>query len=96
MSGGSRSRRVESTCPNLTKMGPSASSARRNRTARGSSSTRQKSSALMHARKPAHALVAEKELVEPVAEADGEDFQQSEQAHETILTRVKTGRVAPA
>ena len=35
MSGGSRSRRVDSTWPNLTKIGPSASSARRRRTARG-------------------------------------------------------------
>src|SRR5712692_6366576 len=44
-SAGTRSRRVESTWPNLTKMGPSASSARRNRTPRGSRSARKKSSA---------------------------------------------------
>ena len=35
MSGGMRSRRVESVWPNLTKIGPSASRARRRRTARG-------------------------------------------------------------
>ena len=35
MSCGRRSRRVESTWPNLTKIGPSVSSARRRRTARG-------------------------------------------------------------
>src|SRR6266849_79137 len=44
-SAGSRSRRVESTWPNLTKMGPSASSARRSRTPRGSESERKKNSA---------------------------------------------------
>src|SRR6266571_84369 len=44
-SAGSKSRRVESTWPNLTKMGPSASSARRSRAPRGSESARKKSSA---------------------------------------------------
>src|SRR5882762_1002964 len=44
-SAGKRSRRVENTWPNLTKMGPSASSARRSRTARGSESARKKRSA---------------------------------------------------
>src|SRR6267143_4013656 len=44
-SAGKRSRRVESTWPNLTKIGPSASSARRNRTPRGSRSVRKKESA---------------------------------------------------
>jgi len=43
MSGGRRSRRVESTCPNLTKIGPSVSSARRSRTARGASNVRKDS-----------------------------------------------------
>src|SRR2546427_4987004 len=41
-SAGSKSRRVESTWPNLTKMGPSASSARRSRAPRGSESARKK------------------------------------------------------
>ncbi len=40
---GSRSRRVDSTWPNLTKIGPSASSARRSRTARGADRSRQNS-----------------------------------------------------
>ncbi len=40
MSSGSRSRRVDSTWPNLTKIGPSRSSARRRRTPRGSSRRR--------------------------------------------------------
>src|SRR6266571_5019324 len=43
-SAGKRSRRVESTWPNLTKMGPSASSARRSRAPRGSLSARKKRS----------------------------------------------------
>jgi len=42
MSRGRRSRRVDNTCPNLTKIGPSASSARRRRTERGASKRRQK------------------------------------------------------
>src|SRR6266581_2677519 len=46
-SAGSRSRRVESTWPNLTKMGPSASSARRRRTPRGRASERKKKSAFV-------------------------------------------------
>ena len=37
ISGGSRSRRVESACPSLMKMGPSSSSASRRRSARGAS-----------------------------------------------------------
>src|SRR6266700_8226700 len=45
MSGGIRSRRVESIWPNLTKIGPRASSARRRRTARGAERSRQKVSA---------------------------------------------------
>src|SRR5882672_10667698 len=44
-SAGKRSRRVESTWPNLTKMGPSASSAKRSRAPRGSESERKKRSA---------------------------------------------------
>src|SRR5882762_9818868 len=44
-SAGRRSRRVESTWPNLTNIGPSASSARRSRTPRGSRSVRKKKSA---------------------------------------------------
>src|SRR5438445_7627840 len=44
-SAGKRSRRVESTWPNLTKMGPSASSARRSRAPRGSLRARKKRSA---------------------------------------------------
>ncbi|MNY10029.1 hypothetical protein D3C86_1429830 [compost metagenome] len=40
MSGGIRSRRVDSTCPNLTKIGPSAVSAIRRRSPRGCSSLR--------------------------------------------------------
>ena len=40
ISGGSKSARVDSTCPNLTKMGPRASSASRKRWPRGASSRR--------------------------------------------------------
>src|SRR5476649_2217323 len=40
MSTGSKSRRVDSTCPNLTKIGPRLSSARRSRTPRGTSNLR--------------------------------------------------------
>jgi hypothetical protein len=40
MSGGMRSRRVDSTWPNFTKMGPSCSSASRRRWPRGASSLR--------------------------------------------------------
>ncbi len=42
MSSGSRSRRVDMTCPNLTKIGPSDSSASLSRTARGKVLRRQK------------------------------------------------------
>ncbi len=44
ISAGIRSRRVESTCPNFTKIGPSRSSASRSRCPRGASSLRPKES----------------------------------------------------
>ena len=69
MSGGSRSRRVDSTCPNLTKIGPSCSSAEaqalaaRRVEAAGRASSRATSSA-----HPALAKARQRELVQPEAQ----------------------------
>src|ERR1700704_5893238 len=72
MSVGKRSRRVESICPNLTKIGPSSCKASRKDRARGRP-------------QPAKPLVAEQELVEPVLERDEQNLGQSEQAHAAIV-----------
>jgi hypothetical protein len=60
-------------------MGPSASSARLGKHAPEEQGVDQRAQS-------AHALVTEKKLVESVAEANGDDFQQAQEAHETILT----------
>ena len=81
MSVGSRSRRVDSTCPNLTKIGPSASSARRSRTARGRRVAAPQERRVEERAHAARALVLERELVQPEAHADREDLEQPEEAH---------------
>jgi hypothetical protein len=83
ISSGSRSRRVESTWPNLTKIGPSDSSARRRRSAaRPAQTVRQKNNTLTSQRNRLGALMAEEELVQTVTGAGIEDANQPQQTHQ--------------
>ena len=81
MSVGSRSRRVDSICPNLTKIGPRSSSARRRRTARGADRSRQNSGAVNERAQPAQARVVEREIVETVLERDNDDPSEATKPH---------------
>ena len=77
MSVGRRSRRVESTCPNFTKIGPSASSALRSLTARGVVRRPGNRMRGRNLRTP-RALVFERQLVEPESQPDRNDAHQAE------------------
>ena len=79
MSAGIRSRRVDSIWPNLTKIGPSVSSARRNRTARGSESRRQNNKALTGARNARTRYAETAKLLSVEPEVLGERFNPVEQ-----------------
>jgi hypothetical protein len=71
MSAGSRSRRVDSTWPNLTKMGPRCSSAWRRRWPRGASSCAERR--WCRAGPATQAEAGERQLVQPVAQDHPED-----------------------
>ena len=73
MSGGSRSRRVDSTWPNLTKIGPSA---RAPRAAAGRAARRRRPASTRSTKSP---RIARHELVQPEAQADREDAHQPQQ-----------------
>ena len=81
MSVGSRSRRVDSTWPNLTKIGPRLSSASAQAHRARARQVAPERDAVDERPQPANALVAEQELVETVALRHGQDAEQSRQAH---------------
>ena len=94
----SRSRRVDSICPNLTKIGPRSSSAWRSRTAARHRQIAPEQRAADERPQPARALVSERQVVEPVLQRDGDDAGKAQDAHARDCTgggiryRTKRGR----
>jgi hypothetical protein len=85
ISGGIRSGRVDSTWPNFTKIGPSSSSARRRRIARGEVMRRQKNSVLISGRCAAREA-GHRDFVEAVLGRDREDFKQAQEFQDHQLS----------
>ena len=80
MSVGSRSRRVDSIWPNLMKIGPRSSRARRKRTPRGAK-WRARTAPRADGPQGPHARVSERQVVETVPKRDDDDPQEPTQPH---------------
>ena len=86
MSGGSRSRRVDSIWPNLTKIGPEVLERAAQPHARAAATGRARTARVRTiGRRRAHALVAEREVVEPVPQRDDDDPEEPTQPHARIV-----------